>query len=60
MLANGKADEMLYERGALNHSISFPELKRRAHINERAMAANDAADFSQLIRGGLPNPVRSP
>jgi hypothetical protein len=24
------------------------------------MAANDAPDFSQLIRGGLPNPMPSP
>jgi hypothetical protein len=60
MLANGKADEMLYERGALDRSISFPEVKRRAHINERAMAANDASDFCQLIREGLPTPMPSP
>ena len=54
ILANGKADEMLYERGALDRSISFPELKRRAHINERAKAANDASDFSRQIRIGVP------
>jgi hypothetical protein len=54
ILANGKADEMLYERGALDRSISFPELKRRAHINERAKTANDAPDFSHQIRIGIP------
>jgi hypothetical protein len=54
MLANGKADEMLCERGALDRSISFPELKSRAHINERAKAANDAPDFSRQIRIGIP------
>lgn len=54
ILANGKADELLYERGALDRSMSFPELKRRAHINERAKAANDAPDFSHQIRIGTP------
>ena len=54
VLANGKADEMLYERGALDRSIPFPELKHRGHINERAKAANDAPDFSHQIRIGTP------
>ena len=51
MLANGYADEMLYERGALDRlSLPFDEWKRRSHINERARAANDAPDFSERIR----------
>jgi len=50
ILANGRADELLYEHGILDHTLPFAELKRRAHINERAKAANEAPDFSQRIR----------
>jgi hypothetical protein len=51
MLANGYADEMLYERGMIERlSLPFGELKRRSHINERARATNDAADFSERVR----------
>jgi hypothetical protein len=51
MLANGYADQMLYERGTIKRwSLPFDELKRRAHINERAQATNDAPDFSERIR----------
>jgi hypothetical protein len=59
MLVNGKADEMLYEQGILDRSLPFAELKRRAYINARAQAANDAPDFSERIRthlvGATPN-----
>jgi hypothetical protein len=50
ILVNGKGDELLYERGILDHSVPFAELKRRACINARAQAANDAPDFSERIR----------
>jgi hypothetical protein len=30
--------------------LSFPELRRRAHVNVRAKAADSAADFSRRIR----------
>jgi Domain of unknown function (DUF4105) len=50
ILANGKADELLYERGILDHALPFAELKRRAHINAQAKAADDAPDFSERIR----------
>jgi hypothetical protein len=33
ILVNGKGDELLYERGVLDHSVPFAELKRRAYIN---------------------------
>ncbi|MFD0895817.1 DUF4105 domain-containing protein [Luteolibacter ambystomatis] len=54
MLVNGFGDEMLYERGALDRSIPFPELKSRGHINDRAKAADQSPDFSKLIREGVP------
>ena len=54
MLVNGFGDELLYERGNLDQSVPFAELKQRSHINERAKAANDAPDFSARIRAGVP------
>ncbi len=50
MLVNGYADELLYDRGGLDRRLPFAELKRRAYINDRAKAANDAPDFSARIR----------
>jgi hypothetical protein len=54
MLVNGYGDEMLYERGGLDRSLPFAELKKLSHINARAKAANDATDFSAKIREELP------
>ena len=54
MLANGMIDQLLYEHGAIDRSMPFPELKRVSHINPRAQAAGDAEDFSERIRTGLP------
>lgn len=54
ILLNGKLPELAYERGTIDTSLPFDELMRRSHINERARAADDAADFSRRIREGLP------
>lgn len=55
ILANGKADELLYERNRIaTGGLSFAELKQRSLINARARAANNDPDFSRLIRQGLP------
>jgi hypothetical protein len=55
ILVNGKGDEMLYERKAIRTAgLPFEELKRRVHINAAAREANDAPDFSQRIRAGVP------
>ncbi len=54
ILLNGHADEMLYEHGDLAGSLPFAELKRRALINPAARAADQAPDFSELIRKGRP------
>ena len=52
---NGKADELLYERHLVaTDNLSFPELKKRSHINERARAADKDPDFSDRIREGIP------
>jgi hypothetical protein len=50
IFANGKGDELFYERGVLDRSVPFAELKRRAYINTRARAADNAPDFSDRIR----------
>jgi hypothetical protein len=54
MLANGRGDELLYERGMIDTNLPLAELKQRAHINDRARAADKDADFSRLIRQGVP------
>ena len=55
ILFNGKIDEMLYQDHAIaTGGLSFSELKQRSLINERARAADNSPDFSQLIREGLP------
>jgi hypothetical protein len=55
ILLNGKGDELLYERQAIvTGGLPFAELKTRSLIDTRARAANDSADFSKLIRVGLP------
>jgi hypothetical protein len=54
MLLNGYMDEMLYEHGAFAGDLPFPELKKRALINDAAQKANDAPDFSRQIRLGRP------
>ena len=54
ILINGYADQMAYERGNLAADLPFDELKRRAHINEAARAADQSPDFSRLIRVDRP------
>jgi hypothetical protein len=54
MLLNGFMDQMLYEKHFLAGNLPFAELKQRALINERALGAGDAPDFSEGIRAGAP------
>jgi hypothetical protein len=51
---NGYIDGLAYERGALDQSLPFEELKRRSLINEKAKAAGSDDRFSARIREGLP------
>jgi hypothetical protein len=55
MLANGHIDAMLYERGSINTSRPFPEIRAASEITTEAKAARGAADFSARIRAGLPS-----
>jgi hypothetical protein len=54
MLLNGHLDELLYERGTIVTNLPFAELKKLSNINARAKVADQAVDFSQQIRKGLP------
>lgn len=54
ILVNGLVDQMAYERGSIDTSLPFEELRERSEIGERARAADDAPDFSARIRRGLP------
>jgi hypothetical protein len=54
ILFNGYADKMLYERHALAGDLPFPELKKRALIDEAAKAADADPEFSVRIREGRP------
>jgi len=54
IIVNGFLDEMIYERGSVNTSLPFAELKKRSYINPRAQAADKNPDFSKQIRKGLP------
>ncbi len=54
ILFNGHGDELLYERGLIASNLPLAELKERCHINARARAAGQAADFSRRIRQGVP------
>ena len=60
ILASGYVPEYAYEAGRLDNRLPFSELKRRAHINARAKAANGAADFSRLIREAPETAVTTP
>jgi hypothetical protein len=54
ILASGYVPEYLHQIGMLAPGMSFAELRRLGHVNNRAQAADTAADFSRLIRIGLP------
>ena len=55
MLVNGFMDELLYEKGGFaTGNLPFPELKKRALINDAAHAADQSPDFSKLIRANRP------
>jgi hypothetical protein len=54
ILVNGRIDELGYQRGTIDTSLPFEELRRRSQIVEAAQEAGAAPDFSSRIRHGLP------
>jgi hypothetical protein len=57
ILLSGYTPEYLFEQGRLNADLPFEELQARSRINDRALQADHAPDFSRRIRVGLPLPV---
>ena len=53
MLLSGYFPDLFYERGVLDQSLPFVELRRKSLINQRALAADGAENFSNLIRQGM-------
>ncbi len=53
IIVNGYADQMLYERGRIDTSLSFAALKERSLINTRARDSSEES-FSRKIREVLP------
>ena len=49
-LANGLLDEMMYERGVIDTTLPFAEVRAAHYITARAKAAGDDPSFSALIR----------
>ena len=47
---NGLSARAMYRLGFLDNSLPYQELQARCAIRDRALAAGDAADFSQQIR----------
>jgi hypothetical protein len=54
ILASGHVPQYLHEAGRLVNGHTFAELQRLSHVNPKAQAADQAADFSRRIREGLP------
>jgi hypothetical protein len=54
MLLNGTVDQLVYERGGFVSHLPFAELKPMSLIDAKAQAADQASDFSERIRIGLP------
>jgi hypothetical protein len=57
VLLSGYTPAYVYESGRIDRSLPFEELQRRSLVNAAAQAADQAPDFSQRIRAGLPVPA---
>jgi hypothetical protein len=55
LLASGHLDEVVYQMGGIKSALPFAELERRSLITQAARAADQAEDFSERIRAGLPS-----
>jgi hypothetical protein len=58
VLLSGYAPLYAYERGALDTSIPYEELRKASYVNPRARALGDDPEFSRKLREGLPAPWR--
>jgi hypothetical protein len=56
VVASGYAARQGYRNGYLDTSLPFETLEARSRVNDAAKAAGDDANFSKIIRAGLPIP----
>jgi hypothetical protein len=54
LFLNGHLDELIYERGNVDRTLPFPEMRAASDVTARAKAAGDGEGFSEAIREGLP------
>jgi hypothetical protein len=54
VLVNGYLDELMYERGTIDTSRPFAEMKKLSDVTERARGAENDPAFSERIREGIP------
>ena len=54
ILVNGYIDELGYDRGTIDTSLPFAELRQKSDITDKARAAGNDPGFSRQIRNGLP------
>ncbi len=54
VLVNGRLDELGYERGGIDTSLTFEALREASDITEKARRGTSGSDFSAFIRSGLP------
>jgi hypothetical protein len=57
ILLSGYVPDYLYELGRIDTTKPFADLEKLSRVNERALAADKAASFSQCLRQGLPQPA---
>lgn len=58
VIVSGYLPEYAYDQGLLDRRLPFPALREAGRVSKRAEMAGDAADFSQRIRVGVPDPNR--
>ena len=56
LIVNGYLPDYAYDRGALDNNLPLTQLRALAHIDERAQKAGLSANYSRLIRVGVPSP----
>jgi hypothetical protein len=58
IIANGHLDELAYDRGQIDTSLPFEEVRERSYVTDVAQGLTAGDDFSVGIRRDVPNPRR--
>lgn len=59
LLANGHLPQYAYEAGILDTRLPLHELTQRGRITARAQAHGITSNYSQVIRTGVPSPLKN-